>query len=104
MPRSHRINNWNHDARSTGADGHTMSSTLIGFAGAVSALGGLGINLALRQSDLANGAATSAFWIFVPFYVTASILTWTMYARRTVPVCVSSETTRRQRVSLNPDR
>ena len=42
-----------------------MSGALIGFAGAVGALGGVGINMALRQSYLSSGSATSAFWIFL---------------------------------------
>ncbi len=46
-----------------------MSGALIGFAGAVGALGGVGINLALRQSYLSSHSATSAFWIFLAFYV-----------------------------------
>ncbi|KUI38054.1 NarK/NasA family nitrate transporter [Mycobacterium sp. GA-2829] len=59
-----------------------MSGALIGFAGAVGALGGVGINLALRQSYLSSGSATSAFWIFAAFYVLASVVTWTRYVRR----------------------
>ncbi|GBE63640.1 MFS transporter [Mycobacterium sp. MFM001] len=61
-----------------------MSGALIGLAGAIGALGGVGINLALRQSYLSNGSATAAFWIFVSFYVGASILTWARYVRRPV--------------------
>jgi MFS transporter, NNP family, nitrate/nitrite transporter len=61
-----------------------MSGALIGFAGAIGALGGVGINLALRHSYLTSGSATSAFWIFVSFYVAAWILTWAMYVRRPV--------------------
>jgi MFS transporter, NNP family, nitrate/nitrite transporter len=59
-----------------------MSGALIGFAGAVGALGGVGINLALRQSYLSSGSATSAFWIFAVFYVVACAVTWVMYVRR----------------------
>jgi NNP family nitrate/nitrite transporter-like MFS transporter len=59
-----------------------MSGALIGFAGAVGALGGVGINLALRQSYLSSGSATSAFWIFAVFYVVASVVTWARYVRR----------------------
>lgn len=59
-----------------------MSGALIGFAGAVGALGGVGINLALRQSYLSSGSATAAFWIFAAFYVLASVVTWVMYVRR----------------------
>ncbi|MCK0177239.1 NarK/NasA family nitrate transporter [Mycolicibacterium sp. F2034L] len=59
-----------------------MSGALIGFAGAVGALGGVGINLALRQSYLSSGSATAAFWAFAAFYVLASIVTWHRYVRR----------------------
>jgi NNP family nitrate/nitrite transporter-like MFS transporter len=59
-----------------------MSGALIGFAGAIGALGGVGINLALRQSYLTSHSATSAFWIFLAFYVLASVVTWVMYVRR----------------------
>lgn len=59
-----------------------MSGALIGFAGAVGALGGVGINLALRQSYLSSGSATTAFWIFAAFYVLASAVTWSRYVRR----------------------
>ena len=62
-----------------------MSGALIGFAGAVGALGGVGINLALRQSYLSSHSATSAFWIFLAFYVVACAVTWVMYVRRPVP-------------------
>ncbi|BCQ10992.1 MFS transporter [Mycobacterium heckeshornense] len=61
-----------------------MSGALIGFAGAVGALGGVAINLTLRQSYLSTGEETSAFWMFLAFYVVASFLTWAMYVR--VPV------------------
>ncbi|MGH3563037.1 MAG: nitrate/nitrite transporter, partial [Mycobacterium sp.] len=61
-----------------------MAGALIGFAGAVGALGGVGINLALRQSYLTNSSATTAFWIFAAFYVGASGLTWMRYVRRPV--------------------
>ncbi|OBJ60117.1 nitrate/nitrite transporter [Mycobacterium asiaticum] len=60
----------------------SMSGALIGFAGAIGALGGVGVNLALRQSYLASGNATSAFWVFVGFYVAAALLTWAGYVRR----------------------
>ena len=53
-----------------------MSGAVIGFAGAIGGLGGVGINLALRQSYLTSGSATSAFWIFLAFYVLASAVTW----------------------------
>jgi len=61
-----------------------MSGALIGFAGAIGAFGGVGINLALRQSYLASGSATTAFWIFLVGYVGAAGLTWLRYVRRPV--------------------
>jgi MFS transporter, NNP family, nitrate/nitrite transporter len=71
-----------------------MSGALIGFAGAVGAFGGVAINLALRQSYASTGEETAAFWIFLAFYIVASILTWVMYVRRPVsaPIVAESET------------
>ena len=60
----------------------SMAGALIGLTGAIGALGGVGVNLALRQSYLSNGTATAAFWAFVMFYVAASVLTWAVYVRR----------------------
>jgi MFS transporter, NNP family, nitrate/nitrite transporter len=62
-----------------------MSGSLIGFCAAVGALGGVGINLALRESYLRSGTETSAYWLFLASYLVAAILTWTTYVRR--PVC-----------------
>src|SRR5262245_8024287 len=67
-----------------------MSGALIGFAGAVGALGGVGINLALRQSYLSSHSATTAFWIFLAFYVVACAVTWAMYVRRPVAAPVTT--------------
>ena len=58
------------------------SGSLIGACSAVGALGGVGINLALRQSYLSTGTETSAYWMFLVSYVVAAILTWAMYVRR----------------------
>jgi NNP family nitrate/nitrite transporter-like MFS transporter len=64
----------------------SMSGALIGLAGAIGALGGVGVNLALRQSYLHSGTATSAFWAFTLCYVAASVLTWAVYIRRPLEV------------------
>ncbi len=66
----------------------SMSGALIGLAGAIGALGGVGVNLALRQSYLHSGTATAAFWVFALFYVAASVLTWAIYVRRPLEVAV----------------
>ena len=58
-----------------------MSAALIGFAGSVGALGAVAINLALRQSYIASGTETPAFWGFLLCYVFAAALTWVRYVR-----------------------
>jgi len=58
-----------------------MSGSLIGFCAAIGALGGVGINLALRESYLSTGTETSAYWMFLGSYVVAAIMTWTRYVR-----------------------
>ena len=69
----------------------SMSGALIGLTGAIGALGGVGVNLALRQSYLSSGTATAAFWAFGLFYVAASVLTWAIYVRR--PLQATAQTT-----------
>ncbi|ORB64066.1 MFS transporter [Mycobacterium shinjukuense] len=59
-----------------------ISGVVIGLVAAFGALGGVAINLALRQSYLSTGNATSAFWIFMVFYAAAAVLTWKVYVRR----------------------
>jgi MFS transporter, NNP family, nitrate/nitrite transporter len=61
-----------------------MSGSLIGFCAAVGALGGVGINLALRESYLSSGTETSAYWMFLVSYVVAAIMTWITYVRRRI--------------------
>jgi NNP family nitrate/nitrite transporter-like MFS transporter len=62
-----------------------MSGSVIGFCSAVGALGGVGINLALRESYLDSGTETSAYWMFLASYVFAATLTWMLYVRRRAP-------------------
>ncbi|WP_445170192.1 nitrate/nitrite transporter [Mycolicibacterium sp. Dal123E01] len=59
-----------------------MSGALIGIAGAIGALGGVGVNIALRASYLsAAKSATMAFWVFLAFYVLCAVITWVAYVR-----------------------
>jgi NNP family nitrate/nitrite transporter-like MFS transporter len=62
------------------------AGSLIGVCSAVGALGGVGINLALRQSYLSTGTETSAYWVFLASYVVAAIMTWMVYVRRPASV------------------
>jgi MFS transporter, NNP family, nitrate/nitrite transporter len=74
-----------------------MSGALIGIAGAIGALGGVGINVVLRASYLSPAkSATSAFWVFLGFYVLCSVITWFAYVRtpgkaRTAKTAVAAE-------------
>jgi len=61
----------------------SMSGALIGFAGAVGALGGVMINVVLRASYVGEAkSATNAFWVFMAFYVVCAIVTWAVFLRR----------------------
>ena len=54
---------WSRDEKA--AWSRSMSGALIGFAGAIGALGGVFINVALRASQVsAAKSATNAFWVF----------------------------------------
>lgn len=77
--RSHRLNVGEGDRRHWS---QAISGAVIGFVAAFGALGGVGINLALRQSYLSTGTDTPAYWIFLGFYVFAAGLTWKRYVRR----------------------
>jgi NNP family nitrate/nitrite transporter-like MFS transporter len=60
-----------------------MSGALIGIAGAVGALGGVGINVVLRTSYAGPAkSATTAFWVFLVFYLICVVVTWAAYVRR----------------------
>jgi len=60
----------------------SMSGALIGFAGAVGALGGVFINIVLRASYVSDAkSATMAFWVFLGFYVVCAFVTWFVFLR-----------------------
>lgn len=88
--RSHCLDLNEHDRQQWS---RAMAGALIGLAGAIGATGGVGINLALRQSYLTSGSATTALWIFVSFYIAASTLTWARYVRRPVSAVAPHPTT-----------
>ncbi len=71
-----------------------ISGVVIGFVASVGALGGVGIELALRASYVSTGAGTEAFWIFLGCYAAAAVLTWRAYVRRSgtpLPTAQSAE-------------
>ncbi|WP_006245346.1 nitrate/nitrite transporter [Mycolicibacterium tusciae] len=60
----------------------SMSGALIGFAGAIGALGGVFINVVLRASYVSDAkSATNAFWVFLGFYVLCAVVTWLVFLR-----------------------
>ncbi|CAN5322828.1 nitrate/nitrite transporter [soil metagenome] len=71
---------WSRDEKA--AWSRSMSGALIGFAGAVGALGGVFINIVLRMSYVGDAkSATNAFWVFLGFYVVCAIVTWFVFLR-----------------------
>ncbi|MFI2640445.1 nitrate/nitrite transporter [Streptomyces sp. NPDC018610] len=64
------------------AQARRLSGAAMGLIGAVGALGGVGINLAFRQSFLAHGSGTGAFVAFLVFYAAAFAVTYGVYLRR----------------------
>ncbi|MFF7972865.1 NarK family nitrate/nitrite MFS transporter [Streptomyces sp. NPDC007905] len=64
------------------AYGRRLSGASMGLIGAVGALGGVGINLAFRQSFLSYGSGTGAFVAFLAFYGVCFAVTWAVYLRR----------------------
>ncbi|NEC28813.1 NarK/NasA family nitrate transporter [Streptomyces sp. SID8111] len=62
--------------------GRRLSGAAMGLIGAVGALGGVGINLAFRQSFLAHGSGTGAFVAFLACYAVCCAVTWAVYLRR----------------------
>ena len=57
------------------------SRALIGLAGAVGAFGGVGVNLALRQSFLSRGTGEAAYAAFIAFFLVCLGVTWFVYRR-----------------------
>lgn len=75
-------------ARSRGLTGEAasaharrLSGAAMSLIGAVGAIGGLGINLALRQSFVSTGGGTGAFIAFGCYYVVCAFVTWAVYLR-----------------------
>jgi NNP family nitrate/nitrite transporter-like MFS transporter len=62
--------------------GRRLSGASMGLIGAVGALGGVGINLAFRQSFLSYGSGTGAFVAFLAYYALCFAVTWAVYLRR----------------------
>jgi nitrate/nitrite transporter NarK len=58
-----------------------LSGTLTGIAGAIGAVGGVLVNLALRQSFLDTRSGDLAYVAFLIYYAVCFALTWWVYLR-----------------------
>ncbi|WP_051498969.1 NarK/NasA family nitrate transporter [Nocardia sp. BMG51109] len=70
------------DSAGRAAWAQNTSGALIGFVGAIGALGGVGINLVLRSSYASTKSATTAFWVFMVFYLVCAAVCWAVFLRR----------------------
>ncbi|MBD0708114.1 MULTISPECIES: nitrate/nitrite transporter [unclassified Streptomyces] len=64
------------------AYGRRLSGAAMGLAGALGALGGLGVDLAFRESFGTTGTGTDAFVAFLVCYALCMGVTWAVYLRR----------------------
>jgi NNP family nitrate/nitrite transporter-like MFS transporter len=62
-------------------DARRLTNAVIGIAAAIGAAGGVGVNVAFRQSFLASGTGNAAYIGFIAFYLAAMTLTWLVYLR-----------------------
>ncbi|MEU5894029.1 nitrate/nitrite transporter [Streptomyces sp. NPDC047461] len=83
------------------AYGRRLSGASMGLIGAVGALGGVGINLAFRQSFLSNGSGTGAFVVFLVFYAACFVVTWAVYLRRSASRIQASSATSEAKSQLS---
>ncbi|MGW2662348.1 MFS transporter [Nocardia tengchongensis] len=79
------------DSAGRAAWARNTSGALIGFVGAIGALGGVGINLVLRSSYASTKSATTAFWVFMAFYVLCGVVCWAVFMRRPSLRALSTE-------------
>lgn len=79
------------DSATRAAWAQNTSGALIGFVGAIGALGGVGINLMLRSSYASTKSATTAFWVFLAFYVVCAVVCWAVFLRRPSPRATDSD-------------
>ena len=69
------------DPAAAAREARRLTSAVIGIAGAVGAFGGVLVNIAFRQSFLANGNGNPAYIGFIAFYLVCVAVTWVVYLR-----------------------
>ncbi|MEV8596427.1 nitrate/nitrite transporter [Streptomyces sp. NPDC052012] len=83
------------------AYGRRLSGASMGLIGAVGALGGVGINLAFRQSFLSYGSGTGAFVAFLACYAVCFVVTWSVYLRRRPARTITTSTATEEKSQLS---
>ncbi|CAL9474886.1 Nitrate_nitrite transporter NarK [Streptomyces sp. enrichment culture] len=83
------------------AHGRRLSGAAMGLIGAVGALGGVGINLAFRQSFLSHGSGTGAFVAFLACYAVCFAVTWAVYLRRPTARPAATSTAEEEKAQLS---
>ncbi|MGW0335690.1 nitrate/nitrite transporter [Streptomyces sp. NPDC003011] len=89
------------EGEAAAAYGRRLSGASMGLIGAVGALGGVGINLAFRQSFLSYGSGTGAFVAFLAFYGACFVVTWAVYLRRSAGRTAATSTASEAKPQLN---
>ncbi len=69
------------DAEAAARAARRRSRALIGIAGSIGGLGGVLVNLAFRQSFLADGTGDGAYAAFIAFYLVCTAVTWLIFLR-----------------------
>ncbi|GAA2203994.1 MULTISPECIES: nitrate/nitrite transporter [Streptomyces] len=83
------------------AYGRRLSGASMGLIGALGALGGVGINLAFRQSFLSYGSGTGAFVAFLAYYGVCFAVTWAVYLRRPAGRIPATTAASQEKAQLN---
>jgi len=69
-------------------DANTEAAAVLGFSSAMGAYGGFFIPMSYGVSISLTGAAETALYVFIVFYLTCIALTWWCYVRRSTAVLV----------------
>jgi NNP family nitrate/nitrite transporter-like MFS transporter len=69
------------DEKTAEHDARRRASAVIGIAGAIGAFGGVGVNIAFRQSFLSTQTGNAAYIAFIACYLVCMAVTWLVYLR-----------------------
>jgi NNP family nitrate/nitrite transporter-like MFS transporter len=69
-------------------DANTEAAAVLGFSSAIGAYGGFFIPMCYGASIAMTGAAETALYVFIVFYLTCIAMTWWFYSRRNAEIRV----------------